>query len=140
MPPVMKRIPLAAPFLLLLAYGFSTRQTATHVFDEIAPGVYFASGNGPVTTGSNSMVVVNENDVLLVDSHISPEAARALIASIKSLTDKPIRTVVNSHYHYDHANGNQVFGNDDATRNAVGSRFHGDDEGACLIDHAGDGA
>jgi glyoxylase-like metal-dependent hydrolase (beta-lactamase superfamily II) len=54
--------------------------------------------------------VVNDQDVLLVDSHISPEAARALIASVKTLTDKPIRTVVNSHYHYDHANGNQVFG------------------------------
>ena len=108
----MKRTLLAASFLLLLAYGAGTRQTATHMFDEIAPGVFFATGGDKVTTGSNAMVVVNEDDVLLVDSHISPEAARALIASVKTLTNKPIRTVVNSHYHYDHANGNQVFGKD----------------------------
>lgn len=106
----MKRTLLASPFLLLLAFGFASRQTATHSFDEIAPGVYFATGGNQVTTGSNAMVVVNDQDVLLVDSHISPQAARALIASVKTLTDKPIRTVVNSHYHYDHANGNQVFG------------------------------
>lgn len=108
----MKRTLFLIPFVLLLAYAFDTRQTATHKFDEIAPGVFFATGGDRVTVGSNSLVVVNEDDVLLVDSHISPEAARALIASVKTLTPKPIRTVVNSHYHYDHANGNQVFGKD----------------------------
>ena len=47
-----------------------------------------------------------------ITKNISPEAARALIASVKTLTPKPIRTVVNTHYHYDHANGNQVFDKD----------------------------
>lgn len=105
----MKRILLAFPFVLLLVYAYAKQQTATHTFDEIAPGVYFATGGDQVTVGSNSLVVVNDDDVLLVDSHISPEAARALIASVKTITDKPVRTLVNSHYHYDHANGNQVF-------------------------------
>ena len=105
----MKRTLLAFPFVLLLVYAYAKRQTATHTFDEIAPGVYFATGGDQVTVGSNSLVVVNDDDVLLVDSHISPEAARALIASVKTITDKPVRTLVNSHYHYDHANGNQVF-------------------------------
>ncbi len=106
----MKRVFLLVPFVLLLAHAYDVRQTATHKFAEIAPGVFFATGGDKVNVGSNGLVVVNENDVLVVDSHISPEAARALIASVKTLTPKPIRTVVNSHYHYDHSNGNQVFG------------------------------
>ena len=81
----------------------------THVFDEVAPGVYFASGTGKVTLWSNAMVVVNEADVVVVDSHITPDAARALIQSVKAVSDKPIRYLINSHFHFDHAHGNQVF-------------------------------
>ena len=43
-------------------------------------------------------------------SHITPAAARGLIAGIEQITDKPIRTLVNSHFHYDHSHGNQAFG------------------------------
>lgn len=82
----------------------------THTFEEVAPGVYFAQGTGEVNVGSNSMVVVNDEDVLVVDSHITPDAARELVTAIAGLTDKPIKTLVNTHFHFDHANGNQVFG------------------------------
>ena len=81
----------------------------THVFDEVAQGVYFASGTGKVNVASNAMVVVNDADVVVVDSHITPDAARALIQSVKAVSDKPIRYLINSHFHYDHAHGNQVF-------------------------------
>jgi len=83
--------------------------SSTHNFEEVAPGVYLATGKGPVNVGSNAMVVVNENDVVLVDSHITPDAARELIQSVKTLTDKPIHYLVNTHFHHDHAHGNQVF-------------------------------
>jgi len=89
--------------------GGSRLKSGTHVFEEIASGVYFATGAGPVNVGSNAMVVVNENDVLLVDSHITADAARELIASVAAITDKPIRYLVNSHFHFDHAHGNQEF-------------------------------
>ena len=51
-------------------------------------------------------------DVVLVDTNITPKATRRLVADVRTLTDKPIRTVVNTHWHYDHADGNQVFGPD----------------------------
>ena len=81
----------------------------THAFEELAPGVFFAVGDGPVHVASNALVVVNDEDVLVVDSHITADAARALLASVATLTDKPVRYLVNSHFHFDHAHGNQVF-------------------------------
>ena len=80
----------------------------SHTFTQIAPGVYSAVGSAPPVAGSNSAVIVNQDDVLIVDSHMSPEAARALLKDVKSITDKPVRFLVNTHFHYDHASGNQV--------------------------------
>ena len=97
--------PAAAP----LANVDGKLRSETHVFEEVAPGVYFASGTGVVNLVSNALVVVNEADVLVVDSHITPDAARALLSSVRSLTDKPVRYLVNSHFHFDHAHGNQAF-------------------------------
>ena len=46
----------------------------THAFEELAPGVFFAVGDGPVHVASNALVVINEEDVLVVDSHITADA------------------------------------------------------------------
>ena len=83
---------------------------AAYKFTEIVPGVYSAIGTGGLIVGSNSAVIVNADDVLIVDSHISPESARAMIRELKAITTKPVKFLVNTHFHYDHANGNQVFG------------------------------
>jgi glyoxylase-like metal-dependent hydrolase (beta-lactamase superfamily II) len=82
-------------------------------FERLAEGVYFATGTGAMTTMSNSLVIVNSDHTMLVDTSVTPVAARALVAEIKAeLTDKPIKYVINSHYHFDHAHGNQIFGSD----------------------------
>jgi cyclase len=63
-----------------------------------------------MSVGCNVAVIVNQDDVLVVDSHASPAAAWALAEQIKTITDKPIRFVVNTHFHWDHAHGNQIYG------------------------------
>ena len=78
-------------------------------FEEVVPGVYHARGTGSLAVGSHGAVIVNEEDVLLVESHISPAAARAVVDEIEALTDKPVRYVVNTHYHFDHAHGNRIY-------------------------------
>jgi cyclase len=78
--------------------------------NKIQDGVYHAVGTGSISVGCNAAVIVNQDDVLVVDSHASPAAAWALAEQLKTITDKPIRFVVNSHYHWDHAHGNQVYG------------------------------
>jgi cyclase len=82
-------------------------------FERIADGVHFATGTGAMTTMSNSMVIVNSDHLMLVDTSVTPAAARALVAQIKDeISPKPIKYVFNSHYHFDHAHGNQIFGDD----------------------------
>jgi len=59
------------------------------------------------------MVIENSDHVMLVDTSVTPAAARALGGPIKEeITPQPIKYVVDTHYHYDHAFGNQVFGPD----------------------------
>jgi glyoxylase-like metal-dependent hydrolase (beta-lactamase superfamily II) len=60
----------------------------------------------------NSSIIVNDNDVIVVDDHASPAAAAVLLDELKDITNKPVRTVINTHFHYDHAHGNQVFAKD----------------------------
>ncbi len=87
-------------------------ETDTHRFQLITDGVYHFMGTGSVNTMSNGMLVVGENDLLVVDSHVTPNAARHLLESIKAVSNKPVRYLVNTHYHFDHAHGNQVFPSD----------------------------
>ncbi|MCH2335290.1 MAG: MBL fold metallo-hydrolase [Pseudomonadales bacterium] len=82
--------------------------TSSHRLTEVANGVYLAQTTAPLFN-SNALVIVNEEDVVVVDSHLTPAKARDLVASIKSVTTKPITTLINSHFHWDHAHGNQVF-------------------------------
>ena len=84
-------------------------ESETHQFVEVAKGVWHVSGNGKIHTMSNAMVLVGEFDTLVVDSHVTPSAARTLLDSLSVITDKPVRYLVNSHYHFDHAHGNQSF-------------------------------
>ncbi|MFQ5704558.1 MAG: MBL fold metallo-hydrolase [Gemmatimonadales bacterium] len=81
-------------------------------FNKIREGIYHAVGTGSLVVGANSVVIVNEKDVLLVDSHMTPAAEWAMMRELDSITDKPIRYVVNTHFHFDHVHGNQVFPDD----------------------------
>lgn len=79
-------------------------------FVEVSAGVWHVLGTGAVAVGSNGALIVSDDDALLVDSHMTPTAARALLEDLPLVTDKPIRYVVNTHFHFDHVQGNQVFG------------------------------
>ncbi|MBI2956440.1 MAG: MBL fold metallo-hydrolase [Acidobacteria bacterium] len=80
---------------------------------QVADGVYAAipKPTAPMAIGSNAAIIVNESDVLVVDTHLTPSAARALLAEIAALTDTPVRYVVNTHWHPDHVQGNQAYFN-----------------------------
>lgn len=100
------------PMVLALAAPVAAQDVPETAFrfDQVRPGIYHAVGTGTVAVGCNAAVIVNDEDVLVVDSHISPVAGAALVEELRGVTDKPIRYVVNTHFHFDHVHGNQVFG------------------------------
>lgn len=77
---------------------------------QIADGVYhFRSGADGYVSSMNMVVVVSDRDVLVFDTSTRPTTARAVLAEIRKITDKPVRYVVNSHWHPDHWSGNEVY-------------------------------
>ena len=109
------RIALAFACLLagiagLTALGPRQQRAPAFTFTKIAENVYFAVGTGALTVFCNAAIIINDNDVLLVDTHVSPDAAQALLTELKTVTNKPVRYVVNTHYHFDHSSGNQIYG------------------------------
>jgi cyclase len=81
-------------------------------FQKVRNDLYLAVGTGSLTLISNAAVIVNKDDVVIVDTHTSPAGAWALIRELKRITSKPVRTVINTHYHLDHVHGNQIFSPD----------------------------
>src|SRR5438128_729214 len=95
--------------VLCVSWNLLLAQTPLFDMQKIADGVYAAIARPQYKINCNAAVIVNEDGVLVVDSHSKPSAARALIAEVKKLTNKPVRYVVNSHFHWDHAQGNQAY-------------------------------
>lgn len=62
----------------------------------------------PIVSG-NSVVIIGADAVLVVDSGHFPALTQRMIADIKSKTDKPVRYLVNTHWHDDHNLGNSVY-------------------------------
>jgi glyoxylase-like metal-dependent hydrolase (beta-lactamase superfamily II) len=77
---------------------------------QVAKNAYCALARPQAFTNSNSAIFVNERDVLVVDAGSKPSAAAALVAQInREITPKPVRYLVDSHFHYDHTGGNPAF-------------------------------
>src|SRR5947208_2582173 len=90
----------------------TSHQGKAYRFNKVADGVYHAVGTGALAVVGNSSVIVNDDDVIVVDDHVSPAAAWVLLEELKDITSKPVRTVINTHFHFDHAHGNQIFDKD----------------------------
>ena len=84
---------------------------AQPLFDlqKLADGVYAALATPRSPINCNAAVVVLDDAVLVVDTHSRPSSAKALIAQIRTITDKPVRFAVNTHFHWDHAQGNHAY-------------------------------
>ena len=77
---------------------------------RIADGIYqFVTAPDGYVPNGNSVAVVTDVDVLVFDTFSRPSTARTVLAEIRRLTGKPVRFVVNSHWHPDHWSGNEVY-------------------------------
>lgn len=106
----LARSAVVAAALFAIDASTAANATATDPFTlmSIAPGVYAAIDGPTGRSGSNAGFVIGDDGVLVIDSFFDPEATRALIADIRNLTPKPIRYVVNMHYHAYHVGGDAL--------------------------------
>jgi len=105
---MIPRILAIAALLVLAGPAAAQGSPLPFTLKQIAPGVYAAIDGPEHKAGSNAGFVIGDDGVLVVDALFTPDAARALVAEIRRLTPKPIRYVVNTHYHADHTGGDQV--------------------------------
>lgn len=89
----------------LSSAGLSLEQVADRVYALVGQGDIPAEGD---VSFVNAGFVIGSEGVLVIDTFSSPKLAELMFAQIKSLTDKPIRYVLNTHYHPDHTGGNSV--------------------------------
>ncbi len=96
---------------LCCALAGDAKTASTDLFElkPVADGVYAAIAATQYKVNSNAAVILTNDGVVVVDSHSKPSAAHVLYNEIRSLTKHPVRKIINTHFHWDHWQGNQVY-------------------------------
>ncbi|HEY7639377.1 MAG TPA: MBL fold metallo-hydrolase [Steroidobacteraceae bacterium] len=109
----MQRLLFALGAIVLTAgnAGADSSVTTQRSVTKVAEGVYaIRHADAPDTNPQgNTTVIIGERGVLIVDSAYLPSSATEDIAQIRRWTDRPVRYVLNTHWHPDHQRGNSVY-------------------------------
>ncbi|HMD62244.1 MAG TPA: MBL fold metallo-hydrolase [Opitutaceae bacterium] len=108
----MPRGGLSLLALLALLSAPSAGLAQINTVQNIAPGVYFHEGDPRFGTCNSGWVVMDEY-VVGIDANY-PVGAKIVIPKIRGITNKPIRFVIDTHFHPDHSFGNQVWADEGA--------------------------
>lgn len=86
-----------------------SRAAPTHI--DLGSGVHLfqTAPYGQVGLDGNSIAIITADGVVVFDANGTPAAAAAVLAQLRGLTSQPVRYLVNSHWHWDHWYGNQVY-------------------------------
>jgi len=109
-----------------MSKGFASvgdTEAKTVSFTELGTGLYAFTAEGDPNTG----VIVGDDGVMVIDAQATPKMAEDVIARVRTVTDKPIRYVVLSHYHAVRVLGASGYGAEqiiatDATRSLITER------------------
>ena len=93
----------AAALLALCVAGWFYQSFVRLSASELAPGVYAVFGGG-----GNALVVDGGDEALVVDTKFAP-GSEALRDWVQDHVHAPVKYVVNTHYHYDHTTGNDLY-------------------------------
>ena len=104
------RTVVAAALACAIAATSDYQRPAPRVI-EVAAGVYLfiSAPYGDAGLDGNSVAIVGDTGVLVFDTNGTPASAANVLAAIRKITTKPIRYVVNSHWHWDHWYGTEVY-------------------------------
>ena len=100
-------------FVIIVSFAFISLQAQPPYkhfeLKKLTPGVYAAIAKNGGYAICNAGIIDLGKELLVIDPFMTPQAAEELKSAIKTVFNKPVRYVVNSHFHNDHIRGNQVF-------------------------------
>ena len=76
---------------------------------KVGDGVYAAIAATRYKVNCNAAVIMTDDGVIVVDTHSKPSASRAVYQQIQGITQKPVIKVINTHFHWDHWQGNESY-------------------------------
>lgn len=97
---------------LLMTGGAIAQQDFSKVeikVTKVSGNIYLLEG-----AGGNIAASVGQDGIVIVDDQFAPLAEK-IQAALKGITDKPVRFIINTHYHGDHTGGNEPFSNAGST-------------------------
>jgi cyclase len=97
---------IAIPLFLFATFALAQKDDFSKVeikVTKVAGTVYMLQG-----AGGNIGASVGEDGIVVVDDQYAPLADK-IQAALKGITDKPVRFIINTHYHEDHTGGNEFF-------------------------------
>jgi glyoxylase-like metal-dependent hydrolase (beta-lactamase superfamily II) len=78
--------------------------------EKMAPGVYGALAAPATQVNCNAVIFEMAEGLLVVDTHSKPSAAASLVGQIRrEVSPKPVRFLVNTHFHWDHTQGTSAY-------------------------------
>ena len=111
----MKRAALPVVLLGLLFVAYErTAVTQSRSVRQLAPGVFSRQGDTDARQPANTSWIEFHNFVVVIDAN-TPWGIRAILPEIKKTTSKPVRYVFDTHYHWDHSQGNSVMADEGVT-------------------------
>ena len=88
--------------------------SASLSLEKVGDGIYSLVADvdfppkNPQQAICNGIIIIGDDGVLVIDPFQSPELANLMLATVKELTDQPVRYVLNTHFHFDHTGGNSA--------------------------------
>src|SRR5688572_15964301 len=107
---MFKALVLAA-VLATAVLGQGSKREPEFAVELLTDGVYALIRKEPASVwfNPNNVLILGRDGVVVVDSNITSEHTREVLAAIRKITDKPVKYVVNTHWHEDHIIGNRAY-------------------------------
>ncbi len=103
------RLLVAVLVLFALCDSAFAAEKLTKIAEDVYAYVDTKNSSKNNSFGANAGVIIGKDGIVVVDTLISAKEAKRFIRDIRSISRKPIKYVVNTHYHLDHAFGNSEF-------------------------------